>query len=97
WFVYSSTTDSPQGMGNRDVISDFDGNGGADGDEINLVAIDGNLNMIGHQALTAGQVSYNTGNGNLNVNVIGDPGAIDLQISLAGAPPVNLADDIILA
>jgi hypothetical protein len=79
------------------VISDFDGNGGADGDEIDLSAIDGNVSMGGHQALTAGQVTYNTGNGNLNVDVTGDPGLVDLQIRLAGAPSVDLADDIILA
>ena len=84
-------------MGNRDVITDFDGNGSSAGDEINLSAIDGNLNAGGHQALIASQVTYNTGTGNLNVNVFGDPGAVDLQINLTGAPAVDLADDIILA
>jgi hypothetical protein len=29
--------------------------------------------------------------------VFGDPGFVDLQINLTGAPAVDLADDIILA
>ncbi len=44
WFAYALTTDSPQGMADRDVITDFDGNGSNDGDEIDLSAIDGNVN-----------------------------------------------------
>ena len=48
------------------------------------------------QAFNLNQLSYNVGTGLLNVNVFGDPGAVDLQISLGAGTPLNLADDIIL-
>jgi hypothetical protein len=98
------TTDSeppvPGGGGPfPDVITDFDGNGGADGDQIDLSAIDADVRMIpaadDDQAFLPSQVSYNMATGLLNVNVFGDPGIIDLQIDLGVGTPLNLTDDII--
>ncbi|SFF15883.1 hypothetical protein [Nitrosomonas sp. Nm166] len=98
-FDYNTVAQSPAGEGARDVILDFDGNGAAAGDFIDLSTIDANLNVGGNQAFTLAQLNYNAGTGILSVNVFGDPGAVDLQIELDDAPPldiVGVTNDIIL-
>ncbi len=97
-FDYDSVTQSPAGALARDIIVDFVGNGGAAGDQIDLSTIDANVGMAGNQAFVTAQLSYSAG-GILSVDVIGDPGAIDLQIELVGAPPLDIVgatNDIIL-
>jgi Ca2+-binding RTX toxin-like protein len=87
WFVYVLTSDSPTGVENHDVITDF-----ASGeDKIDLSAIDADAAAAGNQVFLLDQLAY--ADGMLNVNVLGDPGLIDLQI---GVGPLNLAADIIL-
>ena len=49
--------------------------------------------MAGNQAFVAAQLSY--AGGIFSVDVIGDPGAVDLQIELVGAPPAVIADVIL--
>lgn len=99
-FNYDTVLHSQVGAGARDIIVDFDGNGAAAGDRIDLSTIDADVSpgMGGDQDFTSAQLSYSA-NGILSVDVIGNPGAVDLQIALVGAPFLDIVgatNDIIL-
>lgn len=91
-FDYDFVSESPVGF-NRDIITDFQGNGPFAGDVINLAGIDANLFVAGNQAFSLAQLSYV--GGILTANVFGGP---DLQINLLGAPLdiVGVTNDVIL-
>lgn len=103
-FDYDAVSDSPGFEENNpegiyDSIVDFNGNGAALGDRIDLSTIDANLNEPGNQAFALNQLSYN--NGVLTAEVIGFsiPGSLDLQIRLVGNPPLDIVEptnDVIL-
>src|SRR5581483_2745152 len=66
-FDFNSIAESLPGVANRDVITDFVGNGAAAGDQIDLSTIDANTGVAGDQAFTfigaaaftaAGQLRY---------------------------------------
>lgn len=81
---------NPEGI--YDSIVDFNGNGAASGERIDLSTIDANLNEPANQAFALNQLSYN--NGVLTAEVIGFsiPGSLDLQIRLVGNPPLDIVD-----
>ena len=100
-FVYSSTSDSQLGVGNRDVVTDFSH---VQGDKLDLAAIDakaggGNdaFTFIGDKGFTAaGQVRFVAEGDHtlVEVNTSGTGGA-EMQVELKGL--VNLqANDFIL-
>jgi serralysin len=92
-FDYNAASDSLPGVLNRDVITDFQGNGIFPGDRIDLSTIDANAVLFGNQAFTAGQLSYV--GGVLSANIIGTAPAPDLQIQLLGAPALVLSDIVL--
>src|SRR5262245_24813170 len=66
-FVFKATNESNVGLGNSDLISDFEGDGAAVGDTIDLSVLDANAGVTGNQAFSfigtsgftaAGQVRY---------------------------------------
>ncbi len=95
-FDYNAASDSRPGTANRDVITDFHGNGLAAGDRIDLSTIDANTLLAGNQAFAPGQISFV--GGVLSANIIGTTAAPDLQIQIqfaAGAPPLHISDIIL--
>jgi Ca2+-binding RTX toxin-like protein len=107
-FVFQSAGDSGVWSGNRDIIHDFQGNGGGSfgrgGDRIDLSQIDANTNAAGNQAFTwigtsgftgvAGQLMQYTFNGNtiLSADLNGDRIA-DFQIEVAGIHTFDMTVD----
>jgi Ca2+-binding RTX toxin-like protein len=92
-FDYNAASDSLPGVANRDVITDFQGNGVFAGDRIDLSTIDANAFLLGNQAFTAAQLTYV--GGVLSANIIGTAPAPDLQIQLVGAPALVLSDIVL--
>lgn len=92
-FDYNAASDSLPGVANRDVITDFSGNGALLGDRIDLSTIDANAFLLGNQAFTAAQLSY--AGGILSANIIGTAPAPDLQIQLVGAPALVISDIVL--
>ena len=97
-FIYTAVADSKNVPANRDIIADFQGNGAGAGDEIDLSTIDANVNanFPGVDAFLPTQLTYDAVTGILSVDVIGDPGNVDMQIQLIGAPPLDIANDIVI-
>jgi hypothetical protein len=103
-FDYNALSDSPgfeesNPDGIYDSIVDFNGNGTALGDRIDLSTIDANLELPGDQAFTQSQLSYSNGIFSANVIGFGIPGSLDLQIHLVGNPPLDVVgatNDVIL-
>jgi serralysin len=104
-FMFFSVTESLGGLALRDIIVDFNGNGAAVGDRINLANIDANETLAGNQAFTfigataftaPGQLRYTkqpagSDTGVLEGNVDADL-ASELVIQLTGAPVLVAAD-----
>jgi Ca2+-binding RTX toxin-like protein len=100
-FVYNANADSSFGATNRDVVKDFSH---AEGDKIDLSAIDANANASGDQAFAfhsgaftaAGQVhmSYANGNSYVEANTSGN-GGVDIQIELTGNHVLTASDFIL--
>lgn len=97
-YDFDAVTESLPGVGVRDLITDFVGNGNLAGDLIDLATIDANVlldgdqafSFIGNAAFTApGQARY--ANGILSLNTDGDLAA-EMQVQLAGAPALVAAD-----
>lgn len=101
-FVYNALSDSPgfeetSPVVIRDSIIDFNGNGSALGDQIDLSAIDANLEVYGNQAFTPEQLSYSDGILTATVSGFGIPGSLDLQILLPGNPLLDIVgNDLVL-
>jgi Ca2+-binding RTX toxin-like protein len=97
-FDYNAVNDSLPGVVNRDVITDFNGQGALLGDRIDLATIDANTLVAGNQAFifggsfTAGHLRYV--GGVLQGNTDGDAAA-EFEIQLLGAPALVL-NDIVL-
>ncbi|WP_161790307.1 calcium-binding protein [Inquilinus limosus] len=98
-FVFSALGDS--GIGAKaDLVTDFSS---AEGDKIDLSAVDADTGVIGNQAFAfigtaafthnAGELRIVTGGGQTNVlaDVNGD-GVADFQIHFAGSPPLTAGD-----
>jgi Ca2+-binding RTX toxin-like protein len=88
-FDYNSTSESGPGVLSRDVITDFNGRGVLQGDQIDLRTIDANPFVAGNQAFiwggawTVGHARYV--GGVLQVNTDFDAAA-EMEIQLTGAP-----------
>jgi Ca2+-binding RTX toxin-like protein len=99
-FDFNSVSETPTGL-NRDLITDFTGNGKLAGDLIDVSTLDANVLLPGNQAFAfigsaaftaAGQLRYSGGvlQGSTNANT-----AAEFEIRLVGAP-VLLGADILL-
>jgi serralysin len=100
-FDFDAVSESPPGSLNRDVITDFVGNGAAAGDRIDVSTIDANVLLAGNQAFTfigsaaftaAGQLRYSGGvlQGSTDVDT-----SAEFAIQLTGAPALVGADIIL--
>jgi serralysin len=96
-FDFDSVSESLPGL-NRDVITDFIGNGSLEGDRIDVSTIDANVLLAGNQAFTfigraaftaAGQLRYS--GGVLQGSTDADASA-EFAIQLIGAPVLVGAD-----
>jgi serralysin len=99
-FDFDSLSESLPGL-NRDVITDFVGNGSLEGDRIDVSTIDANVLLAGNQAFTfiggaafsqAGQLRYS--GGALQGSTDADTSA-EFAIQLTGAPALVGADLIL--
>jgi len=83
------------GTGNNDVITDFEGDGGAVGDIIDLLALDANAGVAGNQAFSfistaafsaAGQLRYTQVGGEtiIRANTNEHTGTIEFELHLLG-------------
>lgn len=89
-FDYNSVNESPVGAG-RDKITDFNW---SEGDKIDLSAIDANVFLLGNQAFSDSQLSYDSTTHIFTANV---HGGADLEIELVGGVPgFNPALDVIV-
>jgi serralysin len=99
-FDFNSVSESLPGL-NRDVITDFVGNGASAGDRIDVSTIDANVLLAGNQAFTfiggaaftaAGQLRYS--GGVLQGSTDADTSA-EFAIELTGTPALVAADIIL--
>ncbi|MGO4670630.1 peroxidase family protein [Bosea sp. 2RAB26] len=105
-FLFNTTNESGVGVGNNDVITDFEGAGVAGGDIIDLSAIDANTGSGGNQAFTfigsaafsaAGQVRVIQSGGDtvVQLNTNNNVGTIEMEIKLAGLHSLAAGDFIL--
>src|SRR5215475_8948610 len=94
------------GTGNNDVITDFEGDGSAVGDIIDLLTLDANAGVAGNQAFTfigtaafsaAGQLRYSQVGGEtiIQANTNANTSTIEFELYLSGNH-ILTANDFIL-
>ena len=97
-FDFNSAGESLPGLFNRDVITDFVGNGIFAGDVIDVSTIDANVLLLGNQAFNfigaaaftaPGQLRYSGGvlQGSTDADLFSE-----FEIQLTGAPAVTIFD-----
>ncbi|WP_425041406.1 M10 family metallopeptidase C-terminal domain-containing protein [Primorskyibacter sp. S187A] len=89
-FVFENISDSRQGSGSRDRITDFE----VGLDKIDLSALGDTLSFVQSYSGTAGELRYNQEIGRLYVDIDGDGGS-EFAIDLVGDPALS-ASDLIL-
>src|SRR5262249_24504228 len=105
-FVYSAFNESGIGAGNSDVITDFEGDGSAVGDIVDLSALDANAVVTGNQAFTfigtaafraAGQLRYSQVGGEtiIQANTNANTSTIEFELHLAGNHNLTASDFIL--
>jgi Ca2+-binding RTX toxin-like protein len=105
-FVFNASNESGVGLGNNDIITDFQGDGPAVGDIINLAAIDANTGVAGDQAFQfigtaafsgAGQLRYTLVGGDtiIQANTNSATTTIEFELRLTGSHTPTSADFIL--
>ena len=105
-FVLNTLNESGLGVANNDLITDFEDDGEAAGDLINLSALDANAGVAGNQAFSsigkaafraAGLVRYSQAGGEtiIQVNTNGKTTTIEFELHLFGDHTLTAGDFIL--
>jgi len=105
-FVFNALNESGIGVGNNDLITDFEGAGPAVGDVIDLSVLDANAALAGNQAFNfigaaafsaAGQVRYVQLGGDtfIQANTNANLGTVEFELRLTGLHTLSAGDFIL--
>src|SRR5262249_8723298 len=105
-FAYNAFNESGVGTGNNDVITDFEGDGSAVGDLIDLLALDANAGVAGNQAFqfigtaafsAAGQLRYTLVGGDtiVQANTNANASTVEFELHLLGNHTLTSNDFIL--